>query len=250
MSILVAGVAVFALLVTSYGRRGAWLAGCSTALSLTTFIGLILASTAREPSIVRAHLTTLMHQLDSKLDQATLRGLAAVIAPASGCDATSDRDCAPVKQLSSPVGARHAAAASNKAAKAAQARAIDTASASVEAPGSPLAWLSDPPSVAASSSRLLIGGINRSDEPLRQVRATLKPDAMKREIALRLNVLDGNGDEPAVIPPGAHFTLELEVEPKAIGGAIFAFRYVYAGKQRSSIWYLTPAMLARREPAD
>jgi hypothetical protein len=95
----------------------------------------------------------------------------------------------------------------------------------------------------------LISGINVSDKTLRGVRGTLKPDSSQRELELALNVQGNKFEDETVIPAGARFSLGLEVpknnSPKQFGGAIFAFRYMYAGQQRATILYLTPSMIAR-----
>jgi len=94
-----------------------------------------------------------------------------------------------------------------------------------------------------------IGGTNVSNEALEQVQAVLKPDATMREMPLALGIEGDAAGDGSVIPADARFSLfsaapdESAAEPT--GGAILTFRYVQAGQRKSSILYLTPAMVAR-----
>jgi hypothetical protein len=255
MTLLFAGLAIFALLVTSYGQRGAWVAWCSTTLSLAALVGLLLVPTVQDPLKFRAHLTKLVRQLPIEPNQTTMDALAAAIAPTASCYASDDPGCPGAKAMGSPnidkVAVPRPTSTASSGGDAASEIRSETASKDVSA--SPIIWLLDPPGAATpSASQIVLTGINRSKEPLQQVRATLKPDATKREIALTLNVLGRDlGDEP-VIPAGARFTLGLKVKTpnQQIGGAVFAFRYSYAGKRRNLIWYFTPPILARFEPSE
>ena len=80
------------------------------------------------------------------------------------------------------------------------------------------------------------------------MQAVLKPDATGREVALALDV-EGNAPGHApVIPAGARFSLvsdSPEEDGASGGGAILSFRYVQAGQRKTSILYLTPAIVAR-----
>jgi hypothetical protein len=84
---------------------------------------------------------------------------------------------------------------------------------------------------------------------MEQVQAVLKPDSAQREVPLAL-LVEGDGvQDGGVIPAAASFTLFSatadEGAAKQGGGAILTFRYVQAGQLKSSILYLTPAMVAR-----
>ena len=93
-----------------------------------------------------------------------------------------------------------------------------------------------------------IGGTNVSNEALEQVQAVLKPDSSQREVPLALSVDDAVQNE-TVIPANARFSLFAAAPDEAASGqpsgAILTFRYVQAGQHKSSILYLTPAMVAR-----
>jgi hypothetical protein len=91
-----------------------------------------------------------------------------------------------------------------------------------------------------------IGGTNVSDEALDQVQAVLKPDSTGHEMPLALSV---DGEDASLIPAAARFSLFFATPDGGasgqIGGAILTFRYVRAGRRRTSILYLTPSMVAR-----
>jgi hypothetical protein len=119
----------------------------------------------------------------------------------------------------------------------------------------PVTWLPDDSTLQVSENLapgFWIGGINMSDEPLREVQGILKPDANPRELKLSVNVQGNHFEDKAVIPPGAPFTLGVEIPKtrKQFGGAILTFRYTYAGRQRAEIFYLTAAMIARLASAE
>jgi len=106
---------------------------------------------------------------------------------------------------------------------------------------------------------ILLTGANRSNEPLEDIRATLKPDSGKdisvpNALTLRLRIegqaVDGTG--AASVPPGARFHLEAPTltadQARALTGAIVSFAYRQAGRRRTSIMYRTQAALAARAP--
>jgi hypothetical protein len=118
--------------------------------------------------------------------------------------------------------------------------------------GTPVTWLLDEPRPLVSSSRavgFLISGINLSDSTLTEVRGALKPDTTEGELELALNVQGKKIEGKGAIPPGARFSLGLEItktnSQNQFGGAIFIFRYIYAGQQTALFWHLTPSMTAR-----
>jgi hypothetical protein len=260
MTLFVTGAAIFALLLASYSQRGAWAAWCSKGMSIAALVGLLLIPTVEDPSKLRASLTWLFRQLPLVLDQQTLDDLTAAIARGSSaaiCDAKKGPGC--VTAASHPVAPIAHDSETPQSSPLPEAGEANQPGATVnglaakrdaeDTSGSPVMWLLDEPiAVSDGSPRVLISGINVSNVTLNRVRATLKPDATQREVALDLKILGDKLDEEA-IPAGAPFTLGLEMSTieskKQIGGAIIAFRYTYLGKQRADIWYLTPPMIAR-----
>ena len=117
---------------------------------------------------------------------------------------------------------------------------------------SPVAWRLDDAGVQISSGGaggFSVGGMNVSDKALEQIHAVLKPDGTQREMPLSLSI-EGQSSEPGTsIPAGARFSLASatpnEDGSETSGGAILSFRYVQAGQRKSSILYLTPAIVAR-----
>ena len=119
----------------------------------------------------------------------------------------------------------------------------------------PVTWLPDDSILQVSENPapgLWIGGINISDEPLKEVQAILKPDAIHHELQLTVNLQENQFEDKAVVPAGARFTLGAEIPKtkKQFGGAILTFRYTFAGRQRAEIFYLTAAMIARLASAE
>jgi hypothetical protein len=86
--------------------------------------------------------------------------------------------------------------------------------------------------------------MNASNAAFEDVRAVLKPDGGHDELALVLDVEGKKSD--GTIPAGARFSLALPAAKHAqTGGAILSFRYRQSDQMRTSILYLTPAMVAR-----
>ena len=75
MILAVASIAVLALFIASYIRRGAWIVCCSMSMSIAAFIGWPFILTIEEPRQVQAGLTWLSTQLP--LGQRTLANLTA-----------------------------------------------------------------------------------------------------------------------------------------------------------------------------
>ena len=93
-----------------------------------------------------------------------------------------------------------------------------------------------------------IGGTNVSDQALEDVHAVLKPDSGARALDLMLDVEGLSPGDRAIIPAGGRFSLVSESpneDGATLGGAILSFRYVQAGQRKTSILYLSPAMIAR-----
>lgn len=111
-------------------------------------------------------------------------------------------------------------------------------------PGSPVVWFLDGQGQAANAPPgFLIGGMNASASAFEDVRAVLKPDGGHDELPL---VLDVAGRKSDAVPAGARFSLALQgAKQGQTGGAILSFRYRQGGQVRTSILYLTPAMIAR-----
>ncbi len=112
--------------------------------------------------------------------------------------------------------------------------------------GSPVVWFLDEQVQAPAnvSPGLVISGMNASASAFEDVRAVLKPDGSHDELPLVLDV--GGQKSDAVIPAGARFSLALgTAKGTQTGGAILSFRYRQGGQVRTSILYLTPAMIAR-----
>ncbi|MEX1060065.1 MAG: hypothetical protein WED13_03500, partial [Methyloceanibacter sp.] len=117
---------------------------------------------------------------------------------------------------------------------------------------SPVAWNLDDRDVqrpVTSPWGFSLSGTNVSDQALEQVQAVLKPDSTKREVPLALSVEGDRDGDGSFIPADASFSLFSAAPDEGAsgqtGGAILTFRYVQAGQRKSSILYLTPAMVAR-----
>jgi hypothetical protein len=236
-------------------------------MSTAVFIGWLFLSTIEDPGQVRARLMWLAGQLPLVLDQRTLDDLTTAIAQGSTaaiCDAKKRPGCmAAASQTDPPIShdgdVPQNARSSSEAGQARRAGAttswLEAKRDVKEASGSPVLWLDEPSAPVSSgvAPGFLISGINVSDATLRGVRGTLKPDSSQRELRLALNVQGNKLEDENAVPAGARFSLGLEIpttsNQKQFGGAIFAFRYMYAGQQKATIWYLTPSMIARFKPA-
>jgi hypothetical protein len=259
LTLFAAGVALSALLVASYSRRGTWVACCSTAMSVAVLIGWAFLSTIEDPSQVRAGFIWLAGQLPLVLDQRTLDELTMAIeqgSTSSLCGVKAHPACVASSRAGSPIphddDIPRSAGSSSEVRQAMQAASTTSwFEDSKEASRSSVIWLLDGPDVSVSSgiaSRYLISGMNVSDKTLTGVHGTLKPDSSQHELELALNV-QGHKLEDGSIPAGARFSLGFDFpktsSPKQFGGAIFTFRYMYAGRQKATIQYLTPSMIVR-----
>ncbi len=280
MSLFAAGVVLFLLLIASYSGRGFWIALGSIALSMIALIGFLFVATLQYPSQVKPRLAWLASKLALVLDQETADSIGKALAklpgpPPSPCEAGQQPACG---------SAANAAVATDTASATDTGGAPDTASAAGAAsitdakppsaePGSmqaaatpswapppppkqeqkattsgPVVWFLDqqqPQASAGGSDAFAIGGMNASDQAMEGIHAILKPDGGQREIELALNV-EGRKAE-GTIPAGARFSLEApkEAASQQPGGAILTFRYSQGAEQRTSILYLTPAMISR-----
>jgi hypothetical protein len=241
LSLFAAGVALFILLIASYTGRSTWIALGSTALSVIMFVGLLVFATAHEPGQVRTRLAWVADRLSLVADPQTVHTLQSVLAPPA---ITADAEPPPAAE---PAPMQAAAAPGWFGPSQGQTPAPQAAS------QSPVAWTLDqsddgqPP--VTSPWGFSIAGTNTSDAALEQVQAILKPDSTERKVPLALSVEGGAAEAGNVIPADARFSLfsatPEEVGSQQTGGAILTFRYVQAGQRKSSILYLTPAMLSR-----
>lgn len=245
LSLFATGVVLLALFIASYSRRGTWVALGSTALSAAMFVGLLFFATLHEPSQVQPRLAWIANQLSLVADSHTAAELKSAVASISlSCDASQRPECRATAGAEPPPAAE---------AEPMQAAVITDWPGRSRAPKatsqSPVAWnLDDGDGQLPVSSPwgFSISGTNDSDEALEEVHAVLKPDSSRRELELVLSV-EGLKPGDQVIPAGGRFSLVSEnpnEDGSKLGGAILSFRYVQAGQRKTSILYLTPAMLS------
>jgi hypothetical protein len=248
LSLFAAGIVLFVLLIASYSGRGTWIALGSMALSAALLFGGLFLANVHDRSQMRASLAWVADKLPLVLDRQAAERLAASLdriqafspcrAGESGCSAQAAPAQPPAKD--EPV----QAAATSPA-------WFETKPQATAASQAPVAWQLDARDVqgpVTSPWGFSIQGTNVSDRAMEQVQAVLKPDSAQHEVPLAL-LVDGDGMQDGVIPAAASFTLFSatadEGAAKQGGGAILTFRYVQAGQRKSSILYLTPAMVAR-----
>ncbi|MGE5260335.1 MAG: hypothetical protein ACM3MH_05605 [Actinomycetota bacterium] len=262
MSLFAAGVVLFLLLAATYSGRGFWIALASIMLSMAALIGFVFVATLQDPSQVKPRLAWVASKLPLVLDQKTADSIAKALAHLPGV-----QPCAQGQGAACGTAASAAVAADtvSTAAAGGQAEPPSTEQQSMQAaatpswsappsppkqetptPSGPVAWLLDEQQPqGAADGGFAIDGKNASDQAMEEVHAVLKPDGGQREIELALNVA-GEPASGGVIPPGARFSLGA---PKGdasqqSGGAILTFRYSQSGQKRTSILYLTPAMIS------
>jgi len=257
LTLFVANVALLALFIASYTRRGTWFACGSTAMSMAVLVGCIFLSTIQVPGQIRARLVWIARQIP--LDRQTLDDLTTAIQQVSTspiCGVKERLGCMAANRASQDGDALRSP---NSLPAGRQAKLAAATTSWLEAKQdpkatsrSPVIWLlSEPNGLAASSvaDGFSIGGINVSDQALKEVHGNLKLDSSQREMELALYVEGRKFEDETVIPAGARFSLGsefLKADPsKQFEGAIFTFRYMYAGQQKASILYLTAAMIAR-----
>jgi hypothetical protein len=275
LSLLAAGIALLVLLIASYSGRAAWIALGSATLSMAALVGLFFLAASHDPGQLRTRLAWMADQLSLVADRQTVDDLKAVIGRLSTavfCDAGQKPRCRQTASANSPGAAPETMQAATTPSwlepKQVPEPVIQEPAtpepAKQEPPKqeppkqepqkqelksssqSPLAWRLDDPDGAGGFS---IGGTNVSDKALEQVYAVLKPDRSQREVPLSLKVEGQSAGPGASIPAGARFSLvskpSNEDGSETSGGAILSFRYAQAGQRKSSILYLTPAMLGR-----
>jgi hypothetical protein len=264
LDLLIAGFVLFLLFVATYSQRRTWVALGSTALTVLLVGGGVVfttaqVSTAQGPSQVhQVHdgLAQLAKSLPAGWDAPALKLTGAIEQASASLARTRTQTPAgeprPVLTASvsdwfsfgswfkaEPETEESAAPDGEPEAKAEP--AADSGS------DAPIKWVLDAPSPAAADETFAVRGANISDQPLKVVRAVLKPDTGAAKVRLKLKVDGHDGTAGAVIPPGARFRLEAAgltaSEAEAFGGAILSFAYVQAGRRKSSIMYLTPETL-------
>jgi hypothetical protein len=246
VSLIAVGIIIFALLIATYCRRSSWLALGSMTVSMAVLFGCLFLVTIHDRNQVRPRLESIASNIALVLDPRAFDKLAASFesidtpAPCGAGQPGCNTEPAPAPRAGEPEPVQAAASGWFDAKPDPKANSQ-----------APVAWELDAPGVqlpVSSPWGFSIGGTNVSNQALEQVQAVLKPDSTGREFALTLDV-DGNVLEDApVIPAGARFSLVSEnpdEDSASAGGAILSFRYVQAGQRKTSILYLTPAMVAR-----
>jgi hypothetical protein len=233
------GIALIsALLILSYSGRGLSIACCSTAMSMLCFIGCLSLPAIDNPGHLRAGLSWLETRLTMVLDERDLVELTQWISSLDEAYMTTSReeppihDAVPQTASSTHKTGQTVKADSTVARRHPRNESNDTAR-------SVVTWVLDEPNDRVSSSdfapEYFIRGINRSDQALTEVRATLKLDSSQSEVALQVNVQRDEFGSATVIPPGAQFVLRrhLAKAHAAIqsGGAILKFRYTLAERR-------------------
>ena len=281
MSLLAAGLALFILLIASYSGRAAWIALGSATLSMAALVGVLFLAASQDPGQVRAGAAWVANELSLVADRPTVEHLKSAVerlSTALSCEAAQKPGCTTAASADTPPAAPEAMQAAATTSwlepeatpepvvqeppkqelakqgpqKQELAKQEPQKQEARGASKSPVAWRLDDAGVQISSGGaggFSVGGMNVSDKALEQIHAVLKPDGTQREMPLSLSI-EGQSSEPgASIPAGARFSLASatpnEDDSETSGGAILSFRYVQAGQRKSSILYLTPAIVAR-----
>ena len=281
MSLLAAGLALFILLIASYSGRAAWIALGSATLSMAALVGVLFLAASQDPGQVRAGAAWVANELSLVADRPTVEHLKSAVerlSTALSCEAAQKPGCTTAASADTPAAAPEAMQAAATTSwlepeatpepvvqeppkqelakqgpqKQELAKQEPQKQEARGASKSPVAWRLDDAGVQISSGGaggFSVGGMNVSDKALEQIHAVLKPDGTQREMPLSLSI-EGQSSEPGTsIPAGARFSLASatpnEDGSETSGGAILSFRYVQAGQRKSSILYLTPAIVAR-----
>jgi hypothetical protein len=271
LSLLAAGLALFILLIASYSGRAAWIALGSATLSMAALVGVLFLAASQDPGQVRAGAAWVASELSLVADRPTVEHLKSAVerlSTALSCEAAQKPGCTTAASADTPAAAPEAMQAAattswlepeatpepvvQEPPKQELAKQGPQKQEARGASKSPVAWRLDDAGVKISSGGaggFSVGGMNVSDKALEQIHAVLKPDGTQREMPLSLSV-EGQSSEPGTsIPAGARFSLASatpnEDGSETSGGAILSFRYVQAGQRKSSILYLTPAIVAR-----
>jgi hypothetical protein len=217
-------------------------------MSVAALSGIVFVPSLASPQQIKAGIILLLRQLPLVLDQRTLEELKTAFGAGlklSECP-TKQQQCVVANLVKNADEGR--TLSSSRHTSDQTATGPESKTGSEETARWPVIWLMNepPPQVPENSvAGLWISGINISDEPLRGVRAILKPDANQRALRLTVNIEGNHFADDAIVPPGSRFSLSLETSKTQTGGANLTFRYDYAGSQRVEIFYLTAAMIAR-----
>jgi hypothetical protein len=258
--LLATGLVLFLLLVASYSQRQTWLALGSAALSIALVFGLVFLSAGQDTGPLRQGLTRLAQELPAGWDRGAI-DLAEALDRASEALARARTDAAgrePIQAAAitrwfgwGPMGEPDPADTEDAEAGAEPEPESVLPTGATDAADAAIQWLfrEAPP---ATGEPLILSGVNASDQPLKGVRAVLKPDSGPRELDLKLEVEGGTGGNGTDVPAGTQFILAppvlTEDEAAGLGGAILSFTYVQAGQRRTSILYLTATMIAALAP--
>jgi len=257
LDLLVAGVVFVLLFVATYSQRRTWITLGSAALSIALVAACVFFSTAQGSSQIHNGLTQLAKALPAGWDRPALH-VATAIEQAATSLARARKDAAaheaqPVMTASvadwfswgswfkgEPDAERTAAPDADPETEAEAGTDMDAGA------GAPIKWFLNAPSSAANDA-FAVSGANVSDQPLKVVRAVLKPDSGAGKLKLTLDVEGHDRAQGAVVPPGARFHLKAEEltasQAEELGGAILSVAYELAGRRKTSIMYLTPATL-------
>ncbi len=248
LGLFAAGIVLLALFIASYSRRSTWLALGSMALSLAALAGYLFLAKIHDPSQARTTLDWIESRLPLVMDRQMADELAASLERIAAYRPCAAGECARVAIEASPPVAPSAAKREPMQAAATAPGWFDTRP-EPKVATYPVAWSLDDGGAQApvtSPWGFSIEGTNVAGDALEDVHAVLKPDATDREIELALDVEGPAREAGEAIPPKARFNLISAAAYDAKqGGAILTFRYIQAGQTKSSILYLTPAMLSR-----
>ena len=244
-----------------------WIALGSATLSIAALIGLLFLAASQDPGQVRTRGVWIANELSLVADQKTvdaLRGAMERLSAALSCNAGERPGCSKAARAEAPAAApaMQAAATPSWLEPEQDPEPPKQEAAKQESPGpnakkqepgaasqSPVTWrLYDSNAQVGDTEGFSISGANISSQALEQVHAVLKPDSNQRELQLTLEVEGQTVEAGSTIPAGTRFRLLSESPQEASnpsGGAILSFRYVQAGQRKTSILYLTPAMVAR-----
>jgi hypothetical protein len=265
LDLLVAGIVLLLLFVATYSQRRTWITLGSTALTIVLIAGCVIFSTAQSQGSSQIYgglaqlakglpagwdrpvlkLTAAIEQASTSLAQARTEATAQAPQPMMTASVTDWFSWGAWFEADQQVEGKAETEPGSEADPAAEpdAKAEPVA---VTSPDAPIKWFLDAPSPSAGGA-FAVRGANMSDEPLKVVRAVLKPDSGTGKVKLTLDVEGHDGVEGKVVPPGARFSLKAAdltaSEAGQLGGAILSVAYVQAGRRKSAIMYLTPPTL-------
>jgi hypothetical protein len=245
-----------------------WIALGSATLSMAALIGLLFLAASQDSSQVQTRGAWIANELSLVADQKAVDGLKAAIerlSAALSCSAGEKLGChkaaraepaaaAPAMQAATTPSWIEPEQAPEPLRQEATRQEAPKPGAKKEESGpssqSPVTWrLYDSNAQVGGTEGFSVSGTNISNQALEQVQAVLKPDSNQRELQLSLEVEGQKVEAGSTIPAGTRFSLVSEnptqEAAKPAGGAILLFRYVQAGQRKTSILYLTPAMVAR-----